>query len=95
MGAPLLSVRNLTTSFRMERVWRDVVKNLSFDLADRETLAIVGESGSGKSVTALSIMRLVSAVNGRIAGEIRARRPRPADAAGSRACAPCAATRSR
>ena len=31
-----------------------------FDLAPSETLGIVGESGSGKSVTALSIMRLVS-----------------------------------
>src|SRR5262245_17665281 len=70
MTAPLLSVRNLTTSFRMERQWRDVVEDLSFDLAPRETLAIVGESGSGKSVTALSIMRLVSQVNGRIVGKI-------------------------
>ncbi len=36
-----------------------------------ETLAIVGESGSGKSVTALSIMRLISPINGRISGSIR------------------------
>ena len=37
-------------------------------MAHGETLAIVGESGSGKSVTALSLMRLVSEVNGRIEG---------------------------
>jgi peptide/nickel transport system ATP-binding protein len=66
----LLSVRNLTTSFRVDKQWREVVRNVSFDIAAGETVALVGESGSGKSVTALSIMRLVPEVNGRIAGTI-------------------------
>jgi peptide/nickel transport system ATP-binding protein len=68
--SPVLSVENLTTSFRVNGVWRPVVKNLSFDIAPKETVAIVGESGSGKSVTALSIMRLVPEVNGRIEGKV-------------------------
>jgi peptide/nickel transport system ATP-binding protein len=36
----------------------------------KETVAIVGESGSGKSVTALSIMRLISQNAGRTEGSI-------------------------
>jgi peptide/nickel transport system ATP-binding protein len=67
---PVLSVENLTTSFRVNGVWRPVVNNLSFTVAPKETVAIVGESGSGKSVTALSVMRLVPEVNGRIEGRI-------------------------
>ncbi len=70
MNEPVLSVENLTTSFRVNGVWRSVVKDLSFTVAPKETVAIVGESGSGKSVTALSIMRLVPEVNGRIEGRI-------------------------
>lgn len=70
MSAPILSIRNLTTSFRSGKVWMPVVKDLTFDIAPRETVAVVGESGSGKSVTALSIMRLVPEVNGRIEGQI-------------------------
>ena len=68
--APVLSVSGLSTAFRVEGQWRTVVDDVSFDIDPRQTLAIVGESGSGKSVTALSIMRLVSTVNGRIQGRI-------------------------
>ncbi|MGL4243276.1 MAG: dipeptide ABC transporter ATP-binding protein [Beijerinckiaceae bacterium] len=71
MSAPVISVRNLTTSFRTDGVWRPVVRDLSFDIAPRETVAVVGESGSGKSVTALSIMRLVPTVNGKVEGSVR------------------------
>ncbi|MCK1756507.1 ABC transporter ATP-binding protein [Bradyrhizobium sp. 137] len=66
--APVLSVAGLTTSFMRERRWIPVVRNVSFDVAPRETVAIVGESGSGKSVTALSIMRLIPKESGRIEG---------------------------
>ena len=69
-GVPVLAVRDLTTSFRVDGVWTTVVKGISFAIGPRETVAIVGESGSGKSVTALSIMRLLPAANSRVAGEI-------------------------
>ncbi|MEY9358919.1 peptide/nickel transport system ATP-binding protein [Bradyrhizobium yuanmingense] len=68
--APVLSVADLTTSFLLERQWIPVVRNVSFDIAARETVAIVGESGSGKSVTALSIMRLVPKEIGRVEGRV-------------------------
>jgi peptide/nickel transport system ATP-binding protein len=67
---PVVSIRNLTTSFRVDGAWVPVVKDVSFDIAERETVAVVGESGSGKSVTALSIMRLVPENTGRIEGDI-------------------------
>lgn len=57
--APLLSVQELSTSFRTDRGMVTAVNNVSFDLMPGEALGIVGESGCGKSVTARSIMRLL------------------------------------
>jgi peptide/nickel transport system ATP-binding protein len=71
MTSPILSVSNLTTSFRVEGLWKPVVRNISFDIKPQETLAVVGESGSGKSVTALSIMRLTPPGSSRIEGSIK------------------------
>ncbi|UJW74754.1 ABC transporter ATP-binding protein [Rhizobium sp. SL42] len=68
---PVLSVCNLTTSFRVGTEWRSVVRNMSFDIAPKETVAIVGESGSGKSVTSLSVMRLLPSASSRIEGSVR------------------------
>ncbi|MCY1666023.1 ABC transporter ATP-binding protein [Rhizobium sp. SL86] len=67
---PVLSVENLTTSFRVNGEWKSVVRNMSFSITPRETVAIVGESGSGKSVTSLSIMRLLPKTTSRIEGKV-------------------------
>ncbi len=61
---PLLRVRDLVTSFRTDRGVLRAVDEVSFDVAQGSTLGIVGESGCGKSVTALSILRLVTAPQG-------------------------------
>ncbi len=41
---------------------------VSFNIDEGETLGLVGESGCGKSVTALSIMRLISSPPGKVVG---------------------------
>ena len=55
---PILAVEDLTVEFRGERGWVSAVRNVDFELGERECLGVVGESGSGKSVSALSILRL-------------------------------------
>jgi len=64
----LLDVRNLRTEFATRGGVVRAVDDVSWDIAEGETVALVGESGCGKSVSALSIMRLVAAPAGRIVG---------------------------
>ena len=69
----VLSVRDLRTQFLTREGAVRAVDGVSFDVKRGETLCIVGESGCGKSVTALSIMRLVSQEAGqtRLSGSVR------------------------
>ena len=61
MSSPLLSIIDLSIAFRTGlHSQNQVVDAISFDINEQETVALVGESGSGKSVTALSILRLLS-----------------------------------
>ena len=57
---PLLEVKNLRTSIKTKQGYRHAVQDVSFQLNRGEILGIVGESGCGKSMTALSILKLVS-----------------------------------
>lgn len=66
----LLDVRNLYTSFFTEAGEIEAVRGVSFHVAEGETLALVGESGCGKSVTALSIMGLISPPGKITGGEV-------------------------
>ncbi|MDF2474269.1 MAG: transporter ATP-binding protein [Anaerocolumna sp.] len=56
----LLKVEHLTTGFVNKGELAKVVDDISFYLEKGEILGIVGESGSGKTMTALSIMGLLS-----------------------------------
>src|SRR5688500_1339759 len=64
--ASLLEVRNLHTTFQTSGGVVRAVDDVSWDIREGETVALVGESGCGKSVSALSVMRLVSEPAGRI-----------------------------
>ena len=59
----ILQVENLKTYFYTEKGIAKAVDSVSFDIHEGETLSLVGESGCGKTVTALSIMQLVSSPN--------------------------------
>ncbi|MEJ2854218.1 MULTISPECIES: ABC transporter ATP-binding protein [unclassified Saccharothrix] len=66
---PLLEVRDLRiTTTGPHGV--DLVRDLSFDVAAGELLAVVGESGAGKSVTARAVVGLPPAGT-RVSGEVR------------------------
>jgi len=56
----LLEIKNLSTQFFTYRGVVPAVSDVGFDIDKGKVVAIVGESGSGKSVTAFSIVRLVS-----------------------------------
>ncbi|MDO6585121.1 ABC transporter ATP-binding protein [Salipiger sp. 1_MG-2023] len=61
---PLLQIKNLTA--RYPGLSQDVLKNVSVEIAQGQTLAIVGESGSGKSTLARAITGLLPPSKGAI-----------------------------
>jgi ABC-type dipeptide/oligopeptide/nickel transport system ATPase component len=55
----ILTINNLSIFPKLNSDLK-LVENISFDLPEGKTTCIVGESGSGKSLTALSIIKLLS-----------------------------------
>src|SRR4051812_5195978 len=66
----LLEIKNLQTHFPTRAGLVRAVDDVSFHIEEGELLALVGESGCGKSITALSVMRLISPPGKIVSGEI-------------------------
>lgn len=82
--AVLLEVADLKTQFKTRAGTIRSVDGVSFDLNEGELLGLVGESGCGKSVTALSIMRLISDPGKIVGGSIKFRGEEIIDASDDR-----------
>ena len=72
-SAPLLSVRNLSVLFDLEknlfgkpRKQLTAVDSISFDVFRGETFGLVGESGCGKTTLGRAILRLIDSASGSI-----------------------------
>jgi peptide/nickel transport system ATP-binding protein len=65
--APVLTIDELVTQFRLRSGAVTAVDGVSFEIEPGECVGLVGESGCGKSTTGLSIMRLLPP-NGSVAG---------------------------
>ena len=69
-GDVLLEIRGLKTHFFTDDGVVRAVDGVSFPLGRGQVLGVVGESGCGKSVTALSVLRLVSPPGRIVEGQI-------------------------
>jgi len=67
----LLEVKDLQTHFPTRAGLVRSVDGVSFEIREGELLGLVGESGCGKSITALSIMRLISPPGKIVGGSIK------------------------
>ena len=67
---PLLQVKGLKTHFFLEEGTVRAVDGADFVIAPGSTVGVVGESGCGKSVTAFSILQLISPPGRIVEGQI-------------------------
>jgi peptide/nickel transport system ATP-binding protein len=58
MTQPILSVRDLRVVYGNRGIKFSAISDISFDVAEGETLGVVGESGCGKSTTGRAILQL-------------------------------------
>lgn len=73
MAEPIVRIRNLNSWYGRGKDRKQVLWNVSLDLAPGEVLGIVGESGSGKSTLAKCVLGVVTDITGTL--EVNSPRP--------------------
>lgn len=68
MTENLLEIKDLYVIYKSDEETINAINGINLRLAKGETLGLVGETGAGKTTAALSIMRLLPSVTGRVAG---------------------------
>ncbi len=68
--SPLLTIKDLVTHFFLDEGTVQAVNGVTLQLDRGGTLGVVGESGCGKSVTAFSVLRLVTKPGKIVSGRI-------------------------
>src|SRR6185436_19933619 len=76
MPETVLSVRDLSIAYQARRGQVQAVRNISFDVARGEAVALIGESGSGKTTVGLGLMHLLPSTAKVIGGRVIYRRQR-------------------
>ena len=69
----LLAVQDLRLAFGAGEEAVEILRGVTFSLAEGERAALVGESGCGKSLTSLALTRLPPTDRARVSGEVRYR----------------------
>ena len=67
---PLVTIRDLKTHFFLDEGTVQAVDGVDLEIPRGKTLCVVGESGCGKSITALSVLRMISSPGQIVDGEI-------------------------
>ena len=71
MSEKLLEIKDLVVQYKTDKETVCAVNGINLELDRGETIGLVGETGAGKTTTALSLLRLLPEVTGRIpSGEI-------------------------
>jgi len=74
---PLLTVEDLTVTYRHHGTSVRAVDGISFTIGSGEILALVGESGSGKSSAALALAKLLPSPPAEVSGQVMMERVHP------------------
>lgn len=66
MNKQLLKVKDLNKDFILNGKIFSAAKNINFEIAEGETLALVGESGCGKTTLGKMLLKLIPATSGEV-----------------------------